>query len=91
MFGVVGIAGEAGQLGSSYVDVMVGGSYRAGETTWYDFHFKTGVLLDAGSWMRFTFPSNNFGLTTRPSCYSKSLFGVLVKGNLTCTNNDGVV
>jgi len=70
---------------------MVGGSYRAGDTTWYDFHFKTEILLESGSWMRFTFPDNDFGIGARPECYSKPLFGVEIKGDLTCTNDNGEV
>ena len=41
--------------------------------------------------MRFTFPDNEFRLSSNPNCYAVSLFGVQVEGSLACTNTSGVV
>lgn len=56
-------------------------------TTHYDFSFKVNVKLIAGSWIKFTFPNDDYVISSSPHCYSVMVDRVMVQGNLTCTGN----
>jgi len=78
IFGTIGVSNAVSSLSSASVDVQIGGSYRAGETTYYDFSFKLNVKLIAGSWIKFTFPDDGYVISSSPDCYSVMVDRVMV-------------
>ena len=83
-FGVIGIEQSAGTLTSTSVSVASGQSSYAGESTQYDFIFTINKWTPKYSWMRFTFPNDDYTIPGFPSCTPLTINRYKLPGLLSC-------
>lgn len=83
-FGVIGIEQSAGSLTSTSVSVASGQSSYAGESTQYDFIFTVNKWTPKYSWMRFTFPNDDYTIPGFPSCTPLTINRYKLPGLLSC-------
>ena len=82
---MIGISKEVETMTSASVVLESGGDDRAGEITKYEFTFKTTTELEAGDYMRFTFPAAaGFTLNPYPFCEAFSISDYAIPGQLFC-------
>ena len=83
-FGVIGIEQSAGSLTSTSVSVASGQSSYAGESTLYDFLFTVNKWTPQYSWLRFTFPNDDYTIPGFPSCTALTINRYKLPGLLSC-------
>lgn len=83
-FGSIGIEQSASSLTSTSVSVASGQSSYAGESTLYDFLFTVNKWTPQYSWVRFTFPNDDYTIPGFPSCTALTVNRYQLPGLLSC-------
>ena len=90
-FGAIGVEAAVTFITTGSVAISSSTSTRAGEVASYLFYFKPNRFLPKYNWIRFTFPSDGYGISRYPSCQAISTNGISLIGTLYCTGKGSKV
>lgn len=86
IFGVIGIAGDIGTIGTATVALETQGVQYAGESSKYVFTFTTSRAIPNNNFVRLYLPEGEFEVAKFPSCAAYPVGGKVARGRLVCTS-----
>lgn len=78
IYSTLGVAGDIVPMGSPNIDIS--DTTAAGESTKYNFAFKTSVFLPDSTYLEYWIPDSGYQISSNPSCFTYPINNKVIKG-----------